>query len=95
LKKNENLWGNNKQLQEIIRAIKKHETVYKKMDYWRKEKILVQKDFLGNPCSYPRLLVLCGHGGGTQHAVAVLGSSQQIRITCKSRSKYRLGPFNT
>jgi hypothetical protein len=72
-KKNENL-GGDKQLQEIIRAMKKHETVYKKMDYWRKEKVLVQKDFLGNPCSYPKLLVLRGHDGGTQHAVAVVGT---------------------
>jgi hypothetical protein len=36
-KKNENL-GGDKQLEEIIAAMKKHETVYKKMDYWKKKR---------------------------------------------------------
>jgi hypothetical protein len=44
-KKNENL-GGDKQLEEIIAAMKKHETVYKKMDYWKK-KGLGPKGLLG------------------------------------------------
>jgi hypothetical protein len=47
--------------------------VYKKLDYWKKQKVIAKQDFIGDPNDNPKLLVLGGCDGGVSHAVAVVG----------------------
>ena len=61
------------QLKSIIAAVRRHETVYKKVDYWKKQKVIARQDFIGEPNDNPKLLVLRGCDGGVSHAVAVVG----------------------
>jgi hypothetical protein len=71
-KKNENMSAD-EQYKAVTAAIRKHETVYTKLDYWKKEKVTRRYDFIGEPNENPKLLVLRGCDGGTQHAVSVVG----------------------
>ena len=73
-KQNTNLPGD-EQIKLAIAVIKKHDTVYKKMDYWKKPKTLASHDFIGQPNDNPKLFVLRGRDGGVQHAVSVVGST--------------------
>jgi len=61
------------QLQAMIKAVKKDETVYKKVDIWKKEAVIARTNFLREPVEFPRVLVLRGVDGGVNHAVAVVG----------------------
>jgi hypothetical protein len=73
-KKNEHLCGED-QLKAAIAAVRAHEPIYKKVDYWKKQKVIERQDFLGEPNGNPKLLVLRGCDGGVQHAVAVVGTT--------------------
>jgi hypothetical protein len=73
-RKNEHLSAD-KQLEAAIAAVTKHETVYTKVDFWKKQKALARHDFIGKPNDNPKLLVLRGCDGGVQHAVSVVGST--------------------
>jgi hypothetical protein len=73
-KKNEHLCGE-VQLKAAIAAVRAHEPLYKKVDYWKKQKVIERQDFLGEPNGNPKLLVLRGCDGGVQHAVAVVGTT--------------------
>jgi hypothetical protein len=72
-KMNENL-PSEEQLKVAIAAIRQHEKVYKKLDYWKKQKVIAKHDFIIEPNNNPKLLLsLCGCDGGIQHAVSVVG----------------------
>ena len=71
-KMNENFPADD-QLKAAIIAVKKHDRNYQKVDYWKKKKAIARYDVIGDPNENPKLLVLCGHDGGVQHAIAVVG----------------------
>jgi hypothetical protein len=73
-KKHEHLSGE-EQLNAAIAAVRAHEPLYKKVDYWKKQKVIERQDFLGEPNDNPKLLVLRGCDGGVQHAVALIGTT--------------------
>ncbi len=71
-KENANL-PSEEQFKRAIAAVRQHEKVYTKLDYWKKQKVIGKHDFIHDPNDYPKLLVLRGCDGGVQHAVAVVG----------------------
>jgi hypothetical protein len=62
------------QLYEAIKIVKNHDRLYKKVDYWKKEAVIVKHDLLGQPNDNPKLFVLRGIDGGVHHAISVVGS---------------------
>jgi Fe2+ or Zn2+ uptake regulation protein len=72
-RQNENLPSAEEQLKRAIAAVRRHETVYKKLDYWKKQKVIAMHDFIDDPNDNLKLLVLRGCDGGVQHAVALVG----------------------
>jgi hypothetical protein len=63
------------QLDEAIKIVKKHDRLYKKVDYWKKEAVIAKHDLLGQPSDNPKLFVLCGVDGGVHHVISVVGST--------------------
>jgi hypothetical protein len=62
------------QLDEAIKIVKNHDTVYKMADYWKKEAAIAKHDLLGQPNDNPKLFVLNGFDGGVHHhAILVVG----------------------
>ena len=62
------------QLKAAINAVKEHDNVYNKVDYWKKEKALAKYDLIRDSNENPKLIVLRGCDGGVQHAVSVVGN---------------------
>ncbi len=62
------------QLKAAINAVKEHDNVYNKVDYWKKEKALAKHDLIRDSNENPKLIVLRGCDGGVQHAVSVVGN---------------------
>jgi hypothetical protein len=72
-KETENLPAD-EQLSAAISAVKEHDMVYKKYEYWKKTKALSRHDLFRDSNDNPKLIVLRGCDGGVQHAISVVGN---------------------
>jgi hypothetical protein len=78
-------------LKAAINAVKEHDNVYNKVDYWKKEKALAKYNLFRDSNEYPKLIVLRGCDGGVQHAVSEVGniifdSNQQKGLVLSKQS---------